>query len=328
MAEKVAIVAGGSAGVGYAVVEALLKRKYRVGVIARGQGRLDEIAARHGDRVAVASADVANAEAFEAAADGLIETLGTPTVWVNSAMLTSFSPFTEVGPAEFDRIVDVTFKGQVNGTRIALRRMERGNVVCVGSGLGYRSVPFQAAYCAAKHAINGFVGAVRSELLRAGRPLELSLVQLPAMNTPQFEWAKNRLDMAPQPAPPIYAPELGAAGVMKAIDGDLREVFVGKSVVQLTIGQAVLPGYLDRMLSEDGAEQQKSDKPAEETPDNLYEPVEYPAQATGRFGDRASEDGPVLDAATVRRLIFFGGPIALFVLGVILGAILVAVLTA
>ena len=230
-----AIVVGGSAGVGRAVVQALHDKGMRVGVIARGAERLAELEGIEG--ISTAQADAGDAAQLARAVEDLIGREGVPTVWVNCAMATSFSPFMEVPPEEFDRILRTTFLGQVNGTRLALRHMTEGHICHVGSGLSYRPVPNQAAYCAAKHAINGFVGAVRSEVIAEGRPIGMSLVQLPAINTPQFDWAKNRLDAHPQPAPPIYQPDVAAKAVMKAIDGGKMTILV----VKCESGNAKMP---------------------------------------------------------------------------------------
>ncbi|MGR3434388.1 MAG: SDR family oxidoreductase [Shimia sp.] len=323
VAGKAAIVAGGSAGIGLAVVEKLVERGYRVGVIARGQGRLDELAARFGDKVAVAAADVSDAGALGAAVEGIVATIGVPEIWVNSAMLTSFSQFEDVGPEEFEAITDTTYHGQVNGTRIAMTHMPRGKIVNIGSGLAYTPVPGQAAYCGAKHAINGFTGSVRAELM-ANRPdLTIHLVQLPAVNTPQFSWARNRMDKHPQPAPPIFQPWLAADAVMQAIDTGARELFVGKSVLQLVFGNMVLPGFVDGKMADDGIAMQKDDAPQPGfRAGNLESPAERPATAEGDFSDRAEEDGTILDADKARKAVFFGVPAALFVLGLVIGLIL------
>ncbi|MFQ6547369.1 SDR family oxidoreductase [Aestuariibius sp. 2305UL40-4] len=319
--DRVAVVAGGSAGVGRAVVSALLDKGYKVAVCARGEERLaamrEEIGA---ERLLATSVDVADAAAMEGFAKEVVETLGVPSVWVNSAMLTAFSPFREMPPEEFEQIVAATFMGQVNGTRAALRVMERGRIVNIGSGLAYRPVPFQSAYCAAKHAINGFTGSIASELMREKSGVSLALVQLPAVNTPQFTWARNRMKKKPQPAPPIYTPELAAKAVMKAAEGDAREIFVGKSVMQLVFGTMVLPAWLDKKLAEDGVETQKSDEAEPgDREDNLETPAEHPATADGRFGDRASSDGWIVDADLARKVVFFGVPALAFLLGLVIG---------
>ncbi|SEN32852.1 SDR family oxidoreductase [Palleronia pelagia] len=321
MIQKTAIVCGGSAGVGRAIVDALLARGYRVGAIARGKDRLAEMETLDG--VATASADVSDAEALSQAVGTLVEQLGKPSVWVNAAMLTSFSPFPKVAADEFRRIVDVTFIGQVNGTRLALEHMDRGNIVNVGSGLAYRPVPFQGAYCAAKHAINGFTSSLRSELLREKSPIVLSLVQLPAINTPQFDWARNRLEDMPQPAPPIFQPEVAARGVMKAIDTDAREIFVGTSVLKLTLPNFFLPDWLDRKLASSGAEMQKSDRNEPGgRPDNLWDPVDYPSRAQGSFGDRAKDDGMIVDADLTRKLALGGLVGVPLIVGLLIGLLL------
>ena len=321
--DSIAVVAGGSAGVGLATVEALLARGYRVGILARGQARLDTLAARYGDKVVTIACDVSDADATMAAAKDIASRLGIPKVWVNSAMLTAFSPFEEMGADEFEAITDTTYHGQVNGTRAALSVMGTGNIVNIGSGLSYRPVPLQSAYCGAKHAINGFTGSIRSELIRAGRHIDLSLVQLPAINTPQFTWARNRLDRAPQPAPPIFQPEVAARAVMQAIDTGARELLVGQSVLKLVFGDMVLPAALDRKLADDGVEGQKSD-----TPDpgfrsgNLDGPADHAASAHGDFDDRASDTGVIVDADKARKGLFFGVPLAMLVLGIVIGTIL------
>lgn len=298
-----AIVLGGSAGVGLATVEALIDRGHRVGIVARGQDRLDTLAARYGDRIATASADVSDAAALDTAVTGLIERLDVPRIWVNSAMLTAFSTFEQMPVDEFDRIMAVTFGGQVNGTRIALRVMDRGAIVNVGSGLSYRSVPMQSAYCAAKSAINGFTSAVRSELIAARRPISLSLVQLPAINTPQFDWAQNRMDMKPQPAPPIFAPSVAARAILRAADEGPRELLVGRSVLELVGGNMALPDYLDHRLARDGRDMQKSDTPESGADDsNMWQPAAHAATANGRFTDQASDHAVIVDGDTARKV--------------------------
>ncbi|WOI55543.1 SDR family oxidoreductase [Palleronia sp. LCG004] len=321
MPGKSAIVCGGSAGIGRAIVSALVDRGYRVGVIARGRDRLEAMA--EDPNIATAAADVSDAAALEAAIEALVAEIGTPSVWINSAMLTVFAPFEEVSAEEFARIVDVTFIGQVNGTRLALKHMKAGNIVNVGSGLGYRPVPLQSAYCAAKHAINGFTGSLRSELMRDGRPIALSMVQLPAVNSPQFDWAINRLEKRPQPAPPIYRPDLAARAVMRAIDEDAREIFVGSSVLKLVLPNFLLPGWLDRKMSTSGVSAQKSatDEPGNR-PGNLWDPVSYAPRAEGSFGDRAKADGIIVDADLVRKLTLAALVGVPLIVGLILGMLI------
>jgi NAD(P)-dependent dehydrogenase (short-subunit alcohol dehydrogenase family) len=315
---QVAIVVGGSAGIGRSVVDALLMRGYRVGVIARGQERLNELGEM--PNVFTATADAGSASNLDSAVDELVEQLGIPTAWVNCAMATSFSRFMDISAEEFDRIVRTTFLGQVNGTRAALRHMESGSIVNVGSGLSYRAVPLQSAYCAAKHAINGFTSSVRSELIRDGSKVSLSLVQLPAVNTPQFDWARSRLDMQPQPAPPIYAPQVAAKAILQAIDTGTRELFVGSSVLKLAFGQFFAPDYLDKRLADDGVSSQKSNRPEPGLREgNLAAPVNYPSKAEGSYSERQRDSGIIVDADMARKAVFFGLPIVALATGYLLG---------
>jgi NAD(P)-dependent dehydrogenase (short-subunit alcohol dehydrogenase family) len=325
MATGSVIVTGGSAGVGRAVVARLIAEGFRVGVIARGEERLKTLEEEYGeDRLRTRACDVADAAGLLKAGQELSEALGAPRAWINCAMLTSFSPFNKMAPEEFDRIVEGTFLGQVNGTRAALEVLDPDAepvVVNVGSGLAYRAVPFQSAYCAAKHAINGFSASLQSELIRAESPVRLSLVQLPAINTPQFDWARHRFFKQPQPAPPIYQPEVAAEAVLRAVKERPRELFVGQSVLKLTFGNMVLPDWLDRKMADSGAEMQKSDRDA--TPQregNLRAPdPEIGAEARGSYGGEAKEKGLIVDADRAR-LIFFGGSVlGAFLIGLVLG---------
>jgi NAD(P)-dependent dehydrogenase (short-subunit alcohol dehydrogenase family) len=313
---KTAVVAGGSAGIGRATVEALLAEGYDVGVLARGKARLTDLEYRHPRRVLGIACDVADAEAVQTAARTVEERFGPIRVWVNAAMLTSFSPFAQMQPDEFVCIVHGTFIGVVNGTRAALAVMEprgEGRIVNVGSGLAYRAVPFQSAYCASKHAINGFSDAVRAELMRDGSKISLGVVQLPAVNTPQFDWARNRLPKKPQPAPPIYQPELAARAVMRAVREGSREILVGKSLLQLVFGHMVAPGYLDRV------QQSEMDDPGDRA-DNLYEPAGNGAIGVhGSYGDRAADKGLIVDGGRARLAIFAGVPLVRLLAGLALG---------
>lgn len=328
---KTAIVCGGSAGVGRATVDALVAQGCRVGVIARGEERLAELEREFGTivdvgpRVVAASADVADAAELEMAVGNLVERLGPPQVWVNCAMLTAFSPFREMGEDEFKRIVDVTFIGQVNGCRAALTHMKDGTIVNVGSGLSYRSVPLQSAYCAAKHAINGFSASLRSELIAEESDVQISLVQLPALNTPQFDWAKNRMEEQPQPAPPIYASEVAADAIVRAARTAPRELLVGKSVLQLTAGQAIIPDWMDRQMADSGPKLQKSGRPAEgSAPGNLWKPGYYASTPDGSYTDRARSDGMIVDADAVR----LAGAFTVGAVGMMIGLALAAPLGA
>ena len=321
---SVAVVAGGSAGVGRATVTALLDRGQRVAILARGKSRLDEIARRYGDRVWTRAVDVSDGAALETAGDAIVAEFGRPDVWVNSAMLTSYSPFAEVGEEEFRRITDTTYLGTVNGCRTALRIMREGNVVNVGSGLAYTSIPFQAAYCGAKHAVEGFTQALRIELARSGRRVTLSMVQLPAVNTPQFDWSRNRMPAHPRPAGTIYQPEVAAAAILRAIDTDAREVLVGGSVLQLMAANMLLPDLVERRLAASGVEMQQGDRPDDGGPDNLESPVaDYPAVAHGGFDADATPSGMIVDGDVARKAALVGGAALLMLGGALLGRLTV-----
>jgi short-subunit dehydrogenase len=321
---KVAVVAGGSAGVGRAVVAQLIEGGYRVAVLARGKDRLTELETTYGERLMGLPCDVSDAQAVLRAGVAAEEALGPVDVWVNAAMLTSFSPFADMAPDEFRAIVETTLLGVVNGTRTALVLMKphnHGRIVNVGSGLSYRSVPYQSAYCAAKHGINGFSAALRSELIREDSDITISLVQLPAINTPQFDWALNRLSKKPQPAPPVFQPEVAAKAVMRAVKEGRREYFVGQSVLKLVFGNMILPDWLDRKLADAGAEMQKSDSDEPGgRPDNMFSPVAgVSATARGRFGDEAKDSGLIVDADRARLVVFGALPTIGLLVGLLLG---------
>jgi NAD(P)-dependent dehydrogenase (short-subunit alcohol dehydrogenase family) len=321
---RTAVVAGGSAGVGLAVVRALLAEGYAVGVLARGKDRLDALAQELGDRVITLPCDVGDAEALARAGAAVEEAFGPISAWINCAMITSFSPFHAMKPEEFDQILRTTFLGQVNGTRVAMSLMEqrdRGRIVNIDSGLSYRAVPYQSAYCAAKHAINGFSDSVRSELILGGSGLTLTTVQLPALNTPQFDWARNRLSRRPRPAPPVFSPKVAARAVMRAVRDGPRELFVGRSVLQLVFGHMIAPGWMDRKMADSGAEMQKSSRPEPgDRPDNLMNPrADIAADAEGSYGDEATDKGLIVDGGRARLAVFGGVPALAFLAGLALG---------
>ena len=257
---RVVVVTGASAGVGRATVRAFAKRGCSVGLIARGSEGLDAAAAEvrgEGGRAAAVSADVADAEALDRAADEIERALGPIDVWVNVAMTTVYAPFGEITPAEYKRATEVTYLGYVYGTMAALRRMRRrnlGTIVQVGSALSYRAIPLQAPYCGAKFAIRGFTDALRSELLHDGSGIHITMVQMPALNTPQFNWGRNKLPMRPQPVPPIYQPEVAADAIVFASSARLREVWVGSSTFKAILANKMAPWLLDRYLANFGYE--------------------------------------------------------------------------
>ena len=314
MNSRVVVVTGASAGVGRAAALAFAERGDTVGLLARGAERLDsarrEVEAL-GGRAQTVSVDVADAEAVEDAASQVEQALGPIDVWVNNAMATVFAPLADMEPDEFRRASEVTYLGSVWGTMAALRRMrprDRGVVVQVGSALAYRGIPLQSAYCGAKHALQGFLESVRTELAHDGSKVRVTMVQLPALNTPQFTWSRAKMPRQPQPVPPIFQPEVAADAIVWAADHPRRELLVGWPTVKTILGNAVAPGVADRYLADKGYEAQQTERPLEhERPGNLFEPSTGDAGAHGPFDDRAKPFSVQLWATKHRRALGAAG---------------------
>ena len=297
---RVAVVTGGTAGIGRATVRAFAERGYDVAVLARGQDGLAATAEdvrRAGRRVLALSVDVADWLAVEAAADRVEDELGPIDVWVNNAFAGSIAFFDDVRPEEYERITSVTYLGFVNGTRAALRRMrprDRGVVIQVGSALAYRGIPLQSAYCGAKHAIRGFTESVRTELLHAGSAIRLCDVHMPAVNTPQFDWVLHRgIDTHPQPVPPIYQPEVAAKAVVHVAEHPRRTTWVGLPTALTILGNLLAPALLDRFLARTNVEAQQNPGMGAPSDDvNLWEPVAGDHGAHGSFDDSAWGHSP------------------------------------
>jgi short-subunit dehydrogenase len=291
---EVAVVTGATAGVGRAVVREFARRKASIGLIAREKQRLGaakrEVEEQGGKALAL-SVDVANAEAVEQAAEAVETKFGHIDIWVNNAMTTVFAPLTEIHPNEFKRATEVTYLGCVHGTMAALKRMlphDHGTIVQVGSALAYRSIPLQSAYCGAKHAIVGFTDSLRCELIHRKSRVHVTVVHLPAVNTPQFSWCRTRLSRHPQPVPPIYQPEVAAEAIYWAAHHKRREIFVGGSTVEAIYGQDVAPGFADWYLGRHGYDSQQTSQPvAADRPNNLFKPVPGDYAAHGIFGVEA-----------------------------------------
>jgi len=291
---EVAVVTGAGAGVGRAVVNEFARHGANIGLISRNEERLE--AARReveqcGGRALALPCDVADADQVEHAAERVENELGPIDVWVNCAMVTIFAPFSEIRPEEFRRATEVTYLGFVWGTMAALKRMkarDRGTVVQVGSALAYRSIPLQSPYCGAKHAMVGFTDSLRCELIHDKSHVHLTVVHLPAVNTPQFSWCRTRLPRHPQPVPPIFEPEVPARAIYWAAHHRRREVFVGEPTVKAIYGQDVVPGLADWYLGRNGYDSQQTEEPVSPNrPDNLFESVPGPYGARGIFSDRA-----------------------------------------
>ncbi|AZZ46744.1 short-chain dehydrogenase [Pseudomonadaceae bacterium SI-3] len=326
--EQTAVICGGTAGVGRATAHAFARAGFRVAVIARGEQGLSDTRKEleaNGAKVLAISADVADAEAVDRAAERIEAELGPIEIWVNAAMATVFGPVNKLSAAEFKRVTDVTYLGFVHGTLAALRHMEtrnRGTIVQVGSALSYRAIPLQSAYCAAKFAIRGFTDSLRCELIHTNSRIRLTMVQLPAHNTPQFDWSRNKMNKRPQPVPPIHTPEVAARAILRAATDAPRELWLGRASLQAIIGNMFMPGLLDRMMAKQAWSGQMTDEPAsDEQPDNLFQPVEGLHRIEGRFGKQMKDKALGLSSETVGKLAAGG----LAVTAVIVVAVVAAV---
>jgi NAD(P)-dependent dehydrogenase (short-subunit alcohol dehydrogenase family) len=323
----VVAVTGASAGVGRATAIAFARRGWRVGLLARGRDGLE--GARRdveeaGGEALVLPTDVADFAAVQEAADRIVQRWGRIDVWVNNAMATIFARFEDITAEEYRRATEVTYLGCVHGTMAALRRMrprDRGTIVQVGSALSYRAIPLQAPYCGAKFAIRGFTDSLRSELVHEGSRVHLTMVQMPALNTPQFDWARNKTGWRPQPAGPVFQPELAAEAILFAAAARRREVWVGLSTIEAILGTRIAPGLLDRYLARTAYEGQMTDE--RERPgraDNLFAPLPGDFGAHGRFGRRARRHSAAFWATRHRKALALGMLAAAGVLGAWLAA--------
>ena len=290
----VVVITGASAGVGRATARAFARHGAHIGLLARGRDGLD--GARQdvetlGGRAIALPTDVADAQQVESAADAVEREFGPIDVWVNNAMTSVFSPIAQLEADEIRRVTEVTYLGTVYGTMAALKRMQtrnRGVIIQVGSALAYRAIPLQAAYCAAKHAVQGFTESLRCELLHDDSRIRVCMVHLPALNTPHFSWVKSRLPRRPQPVPPIYQPEIAAKAILWAADHDRREIEVGLPTVVAVEGNKLFAGLMDHYLARNGYDSQQTDEPADAGhPDNLWKPLPGDWGAHGNFGNRA-----------------------------------------
>jgi NAD(P)-dependent dehydrogenase (short-subunit alcohol dehydrogenase family) len=294
-------VSGATSGIGRAIVQAFARQGAHLGLLARGEEGLEGArrdAERLGGQAIAVPTDVADAAQVEAAASVVEQRLGPIDVWVNVAMVTVFAPFTEIEPEEYRRATEVTYLGTVWGTRSALARMlprDRGAIVLVGSAMAYRGIPLQSAYCGAKHGIKGFFESVRTELLHRGSRVTLSMVQLPGVNTPQFEHCATKMPKKPMPVPPIYQPELAADAVVLAAREGRREVWVGIPTVLTIWGNRVASALVDRYLARSGyGSQQTAEAQPEPRQGNLFSPVAGDPGAHGPFDEKAHRRDPVL----------------------------------
>jgi NADP-dependent 3-hydroxy acid dehydrogenase YdfG len=313
LAGKVVVVTGASSGVGRATTRELAARGARLALLARGEDGLEaaraEVRANGAEAIAIPT-DVADADQLEAAAAQAERDLGPIDVWINVAMTSVFAPLWEIEPAEFKRTTEVTYLGFVYGTMAALRRMrprDHGTIVQVGSALAYRGIPLQSAYCGAKHAIQGFHESLRSELMHEKSNVKVTMVQLPGLNTPQFDVVRNKLPKKAQPVPPIFQPEVAARGIVWAAEHPRRrEIWVGGSTAKAIVGNKFFAGLADRYLGRTGFGSQQSDEPKGDRPDNLMHPVPGDHGAHGRFDGKATARSLQLVATTHLRELAVG----------------------
>jgi NAD(P)-dependent dehydrogenase (short-subunit alcohol dehydrogenase family) len=299
---KTIAITGASAGVGRATVRRFAREGACIGLMARGQARLDAAAAEVeelGGQALALPLDVADADAVDDAAERIEARFGPIDVWVNNAMATVFAPVRDTTPEELRRSTEVTYLGSVWGTMAALRRMlprDRGAIVQVGSALAYRSIPLQAAYCGSKHAIRGFLESLRTELLHDGSNVRVTMVELPAHNTPQFSWSRAKMPRGPQPVPPIFQPEVAAEAIFYAAQSSRRELVVGWPAFKAIYGEKIAPGLLDHYLARNGYDAQQTDERLDgEREGNLFEPVEGDFAAHGQFDDQAKPRSLLFD---------------------------------
>ncbi|MCJ2080313.1 SDR family oxidoreductase [Methylobacterium sp. J-090] len=296
------VVTGGSAGVGRAIAHEFARHRWNVAVLARGEaglrGTVRDIH-RAGGRALAHQVDVADSDAVMRAADETVAAFGAIDVWVNVAMVTIYAPVQQTTPEEYKRATEVTYLGQVYGTLAALKHMtarDAGSIVCIGSALAYRSIPLQSSYCAGKAAVRGFLDSLRSELRHDRSHVRLTMVQLPAVNTPQFDWARSRMPRRLEPVPPIYQPEAIARHVYRAAHDSPRELWIGFPTWKAILGSMVIPGWIDGYLARHGYRGEMTSQAAMAgRPDNLYDPVDTDPGAHGRFDRRAVSTVPAAD---------------------------------
>ncbi len=317
----VVVVTGAGAGAGRAIAAKFGREGWRVALLSRDPDRLQdakrEIEASGGQALAIPT-DMAECAQVFAARDKVVETWGTIDAWVNCAMATLVGPIAELAAVDFERVVKVTLMGYVHGTRAALEVMrpkDRGAIVQVGSALAYRAIPMQAAYCACKFAIRGFTDSLRAELAHEKSKIKLTMLQMPGMNTLQFDWAKNLFDHKYQPVGDVFDPDVAAEAAWRAVKTGPRELWVGGSAIQAIVGEMAFPPLLDRIVAKSGFDQQISDVPeAPGRPDNLFSPVKRDVGARGRFSDKAKPRALTVDSTHLRLAV--GGAFILVLAGV------------
>ena len=304
--QRVAVVTGAGAGAGRAIAERFGREGWRVALLARSRPRLEAAKATiesTGGEALVLPTDMSDAKAVFAARDAVLQAWGAIDAWINAAMATVVGPMAEVTPDEFRRVTETTYLGYVYGTLAALEPMRakgHGAIVQVGSALAYRAIPLQGAYCACKFAIRGFSDALRAELLHQGSAVTVTMLQMPGMNTPQFDWARNKLTTEYQPVGEVFDPVIAGEAAWRAVQEGPRELWVGGSAVQAILGQMAAPNLLDRYISKAAWDGQVTSTPNPHAPDNLFEPPAGDPGVRGRFGARAKSRALILDPTKAR----------------------------
>ncbi len=309
----VVVITGASAGLGRAIAREFAREGAKIGLIARGEDGLNgakrDVEAMGGEAL-ILQADVANADEVEAAAQKVEDTFGPIDIWINNAMLSVFAPLKEIEPKDFKRVTEVTYLGQVYGTMAALKRMlprNYGKIILVGSALAYRGIPLQSAYCGSKHGIHGFFESLRAELKHDKSKVQLSMVQMPAMNTTQFGFVKSKLPNKPKPMGTIYEPEVAARAVVYAAVNDKREIYVGYPTWETVLGNKFLPAWLDGYMARVGYKGQQTNEPEDPNrKNNLYEPVPGDHGAHGNFKAQSWDFSPELWLAAHQWVTFAG----------------------
>lgn len=328
IAGQIVVITGASAGVGRAAARAFAREGAKVALLARDAAGLESTRAEIeaiGGEAKVFPLDVADAAAVNEAADQCEAEFGPISIWVNNAMATVFSPVAELTPEEIRRVTEVTYLGYVYGTLAALRHMrsrDRGVILQVGSSLAYRGIPLQAAYCGAKHAIRGFTDSLRAELLHEGSNIRITAVHLPAINTPQFDWARTKMDKRPRPVAPVYTAQGAGRAVVHAARNPRREYWVGSNTPLTIAANMLFPGLLDRYLGAKAVEgQQDKEEVDRNRTDNLFSSASG-HRTDGSFGSEARRAPAMVSADTARGLLITGGCILIGVAGAVLGAML------
>jgi short-subunit dehydrogenase len=323
------IITGASAGIGRATAHRFAKAGARVGLIARDERSLNEVKEEiidAGGDAAIAPADVSDADALFDAAKSLQNRLGSVDIWVNDAMVTVFSPLSEMTPDEYRRVTEVTYLGFVFGTMAALRLMRtrnRGTIVQVGSALAYRGIPLQSAYCGAKHAIRGFTNSLRTELIHEHSNVHVTMVNLPAVNTPQFDWARTHMPSQPRPVAPVFQPEVAADAIFRAAHERKREYWLGLSSTEAILANMLGPAYLDRYLARTAYDGQTTGRPLTEgRRDNLDQPVLALHRTRGSFGNEAGNSALDFPAPATRLAAAAMGVVCAGLIGAVIGRVL------